>query len=68
MRCQHCSYPIFSYTRCCPSCSQPTANNKEDKEAQAPQTRIGFLLVHLRRTFAAFAVSLTSLMASNQQQ
>lgn len=68
MRCQHCSYPIFSYTRCCPSCSQAVESNNEAKYADAPQTRIGFSLVHLRRIFASFAISLTSLIVSNHQQ
>ena len=56
MRCQHCSYPIFSYTRCCPSCSQAVERTDEAKYADTPQTRIGFSLAHLRRAFAAFAV------------
>jgi uncharacterized Zn finger protein (UPF0148 family) len=51
MRCEHCSYPIFQYTRCCPYCSEivENKNNHEAKHLQVPQTRIGFLLVHLRR-------------------
>ena len=68
MRCQQCSYPIFSYMRCCPSCSETIASNKEAKESYAPQTRIGFRLVHLRRTFASLTVALTSLVVSNHQQ
>lgn len=50
MRCENCSYPIFQYTRCCPYCSEAIAPATEAKHSQVPQTRIGFLLVHLRRT------------------
>ncbi len=68
MRCQHCSYPIFSYTRCCPACSAPIEDNPEAAHRQAPQTRIGFALVQLRRLFASLAITLTSLVLSNHQQ
>jgi hypothetical protein len=51
MRCEHCSYPIFQYTRCCPYCSESVESKlTPEKHTHAPQTRIGFLLVHLRRT------------------
>lgn len=52
MRCQHCSYPVFQYTRCCPNCGVVVACNSP-KHLHAPQTRIGFLLVHLRRAVAS---------------
>lgn len=61
MRCENCAYPIFNYTRCCPSCSTPVDNLNNANSAQAPQTRLGFWLVRLRRGAAALATSLASL-------
>ncbi len=49
MRCETCSYPIFQYSKCCPGCSNGVNLNGEAKALQVPQTRIGFLLVSLRR-------------------
>ncbi len=60
MRCDNCSYPIFQYTRCCPGCSDVVENNNEAKHVHAPQTRIGFLLVHLRRTLVPAWLRTTS--------
>lgn len=51
MRCEHCSYPIFQYTRCCSYCGEMVENkSNEAKHVHVPQTRIGFFLVQLRRT------------------
>ncbi len=66
MRCQHCTYPIFSYARCCPNCSKGIELTNEAKDM--PQTRIGIGVVHFRRVVTSFALSLSSLLASNHQQ
>ena len=54
MRCQHCNYQIFAYSRCCPSCGR-TVNQQPAQapaSAKAPQTRLEFWVAGLRKTVA----------------
>lgn len=50
MRCQHCNYQIFAYSRCCPNCGrsvQPKA--VVQNEVKVPQTRLDFWVAGLRK-------------------
>ncbi len=50
MRCQHCNYQIFSYSRCCPNCGKAVQTQMVTQtEIKAPQTRFDFWVAGLRR-------------------
>lgn len=58
MRCQHCNYQIFAYSRCCPSCGR-TVNQQSNQQsnqapasAKTPQTRFDFWVAGLRKSVA----------------
>jgi hypothetical protein len=51
MRCLHCHYPVFKYSRCCPMCGQSVEMEIDSRsEFSGPQTRIGFWLKHVIRS------------------
>lgn len=50
MRCQHCNYQIFAYSRCCPNCGkQVQVQVMSQTVVKAPQTRFDFWVAGLRR-------------------
>lgn len=50
MRCQHCNYQIFAYSRCCPNCGRSVqAKATLQTEVKVPQTRLDFWVAGLRR-------------------
>lgn len=52
MRCQHCNYQIFSYSRCCPNCGrqvQIQVASQTEIKAKVPETRFDFWVAGLRR-------------------
>lgn len=54
MRCQHCNYQIFAYSRCCPSCGR-TINQPPTQlpaRAKTQQTRFDYWVAGLRKSVA----------------
>lgn len=51
MRCQHCNYQIFAYSRCCPNCGRSVQVQaiQQPTEVKVPQTRLDFWMAGLRR-------------------
>lgn len=54
MRCQHCNYQIFAYSRCCPNCGRNVnqSTNTAQDSTKTPQTRFDFWVAGLRRSVA----------------
>lgn len=55
MRCQHCNYQIFAYSRCCPNCGRSVQvqvnHHPTSSEVKVPETRLDFWMAGLRRQF-----------------
>jgi hypothetical protein len=50
MRCQHCNYQIFAYSRCCPNCGKVVQIQVVSQTGiKAPKTRFDFWVAGLRR-------------------
>lgn len=50
MRCQHCNYQIFAYSRCCPNCGRSVQSKTVvQNEVKVPQTRLDFWVAGLRK-------------------
>lgn len=51
MRCQHCNYQIFAYSRCCPNCgrSVQVQGIQQSSGTKAPKTRFDFWVAGIRR-------------------
>lgn len=51
MKCKNCSYPLFRYSQCCPSCGRKVETTVSNNTAgQKPQTRLDFWVAGLRRS------------------
>ncbi len=62
MRCQHCNYQIFAYSRCCPNCGRSVQVQSIQKAAavKVPQTRLDFWMAGIRRQLHLTPVRRTS--------
>lgn len=50
MRCKHCDYQIFAYSRCCPNCGRVVQIQVVTKnQNKVPQTRFDFWVAGLRK-------------------
>jgi hypothetical protein len=68
MRCEHCSYPIFPYMLCCPSCSVAVERPQEAQDMTLRQMRIGFWLRRWHHVVSALTASLTAPFLSQHQR